>query len=138
MRPEPSVPERVNAVAGLALLAGAAGSVAVTLYVGRHNPSRVLILLFAAWVLSPFLGLALADARLGRGAAPLPAALRGLMWIVSLGSLAVYGHAVLRPPASRTAFVFLVAPLASWVLVTVVLAASALVSRRQTRPGPPA
>ena len=40
-----------------AVLAGAVGSVGLMLYVGRRNHSRVLLVLFALWVLSPFAAL---------------------------------------------------------------------------------
>ena len=39
----------------VAVVAGAGGSLALMLRAGRHQQSRILILLFAVWVLSPFL-----------------------------------------------------------------------------------
>jgi len=50
----------VRAVALVAVVVEAAGSIGSMLYVGRHNPSRMLLVLFAIWVLSPFVGLVLA------------------------------------------------------------------------------
>lgn len=44
----------LRAAAMIAAAVGAVGSVGLTLYVGRHNPSRILISLFLIWVLSPF------------------------------------------------------------------------------------
>ena len=50
----------MRAVALVAVVVEAAGSIGSMLYVGRHNPSRMLLVLFAIWVLSPFVGLVLA------------------------------------------------------------------------------
>ena len=44
----------------IAVVVGAAGSVSLTVYAGRHSDSLTLKVLFALWVLSPFLGLNLA------------------------------------------------------------------------------
>jgi hypothetical protein len=44
-----------TAIIGLAI--GGAASLALTLYAGRHQRSVILILLFALWVVSPFLGI---------------------------------------------------------------------------------
>ena len=41
-------------MAHVALLGGAAASVALMLYVGRHNPSVLLMAMFVFWVASPF------------------------------------------------------------------------------------
>ena len=51
--------ERLRTASLIALSVGAAGSVALTLYVGRSNSSRPLIGMFAVWVLSPFALLAI-------------------------------------------------------------------------------
>ncbi len=46
----------------IAVLVGAVGSVVLTVYAGRHNINTptMLLVLFAGWVLSPFVALALA------------------------------------------------------------------------------
>ena len=43
--------------ARVALMAGAAGSLALMFYAGRRQPSAILIALFTGWVASPFMGL---------------------------------------------------------------------------------
>lgn len=48
-------------VALIAVVAGAAVSVGLILWIGHRNPSRVLLGLFVIWDLSPFVGLVLAD-----------------------------------------------------------------------------
>jgi hypothetical protein len=45
----------LRAVAIIAVLAGAGGSIGMTLRVGHRNNSRVLLVLFGIWVLSPFI-----------------------------------------------------------------------------------
>ncbi len=52
-------PLRIIAV--IAVVVGAAGSAGLMLYVGRANNSRILLSLFAIWVLSPFVALILAN-----------------------------------------------------------------------------
>ena len=51
----------LRAAALIAVLAGAAGSVGLMLHAGRHNASRILLALFALWVLSPFMALLLVN-----------------------------------------------------------------------------
>ena len=51
----------LHAAALIALPAGAVGSVGLLLRAGQRNNSRLLLVLFTIWVLSPFLALASAD-----------------------------------------------------------------------------
>src|SRR5260370_31946958 len=51
----------LHAVALTALVAGAGRSVGLMFWVGHRNPSRVLLVLFAIWVLSPFIALLFAN-----------------------------------------------------------------------------
>ncbi len=121
---------------GAALIAvplGAAGSVALTLYAGRHNPSWLLMALFALWVLSPFMALAAATFFLKRWPAPARVALYGTALVLALGSLALYGDVALGPPRAKPAFVFVVVPPASFLLGTIVVAIAALVSGKRSR-----
>jgi hypothetical protein len=60
-RPDGGFLGLLRAVALVAVVVGAAGSVALTLRVGRHNPSRLLLVLFTTWVLSPLVALVLAN-----------------------------------------------------------------------------
>ena len=83
------------------------------LHVGRRNESHVLLLLFTIWVLSPFVGLALAANVSKRWSALTRATLYGVMLILTLGSLVIYGDVALGPPRPKPAFMFLVVPLGS-------------------------
>jgi hypothetical protein len=116
----------------IAVVAGALGSVGLILWVGHRNPSRVLLGLFAVWDLSPFIALILADIVSKRWSVVTRATLYGVMLIVTLSSLAFYGDVVWRPPP-QPAFVFLVVPLGSWLLITLVVPIAALISRRLSR-----
>ena len=61
------------------------------------------------------------------------ATLYTVMLVLTLGSLAIYGGDALRPPRARAAFVFVVVPLASWLLIATIVPIAALVSRRRSR-----
>ena len=108
------------------MVAGAVGSVGLTLYAGRHNESRLLVALFAIWVLSPFIAVITASSRWPTFART---PLYGVSPVLTLGSLAMYLHPAWRPSGSGAAFVFLVVPLASWLLLTIIVGTAALVSR---------
>ena len=60
-RPDGGFLGLLHAVALIAVVAGALGSVGLMLWVGHRNSSRVLVVLFAIWDLSPFIALVLAD-----------------------------------------------------------------------------
>src|SRR5260370_32283054 len=73
-----------------AMLAGAGGSLGLMLYAGRHQNSRILLLLFAVWVLSPFVAAVMADAASKRLPILARATLNVVMLVLTLGSLAIY------------------------------------------------
>ncbi len=97
-------------------LTGAIGSLAFTLYTGRHNGSVLLLGLFVIWVGSPFAALIVVKA------------LRSLALalVVTTASLAIYGTIALGPPRAQPAFFFLMTPAASWFLI----GAAAFLNRR--------
>ena len=61
------------------------------------------------------------------------ATLYSLMLVLTLASLAAYGVDALRPPKAQAAFVFVVVPPASWLLIAIVVTIAALVSDRLLR-----
>ncbi len=65
-KPEARFLKVLRAAALIALLVGAVGSVGLMLREGHRNPSRLLIVLFTFWVLSPFMALVLANDALCR------------------------------------------------------------------------
>jgi hypothetical protein len=124
----------LRAMALVAVLVGAIGSVGLTLSAGRHSP-RFLLVLFLLWVLSPFVAFLLVD-RVSKGWSVLTrATLYSVMLVVTLSSLAIYGNVVWISPTSRPAPVFLLVPLGSWLLMAVVVSMAALASRRRSRRG---
>lgn len=124
----------LHTVALTAVLAGAVGSVALMLWVGHRNPSRLLLALFVIWDLSPFVALLLAGIVSKRWSVLTRATLYGVMLIITLGSLALYGDVVLRP-RSQPAFMFLVVPPGSWLLMMIAVPIAALISGRLSRRG---
>ena len=96
----------------IAAAAGAAGSLTLMLDVGRRNESRILLTLFAIWVLSPFAA-AYGLARLVPAARTM---LYGVMLFLALASPAIYGAVAFWRPA-KPAAAFLLVPLASWLML---------------------
>jgi len=122
----------LHAAALIAVLAGAVGSVGLMLRAGHRNPSRLLLVLFALWVLSPFIALVLANMVSKRWSVLTRAALYTVMLVLAVGSLAIYGDVALGPPRTKTAFVFVVVPPASWLLIAIAISIAALISRRRS------
>lgn len=125
----------LRAVALIAVVAGAVGSVGLMLRAGRSTP-RLLLVLFVIWVLSPFAALAWAN-MVSKGWSPLTrATLYCVTLVLTLGSLAIYGDVVVVAPAgSANAFRFVVVPPSSWLLITIVVPIAALISRRLSNRG---
>ena len=115
----------LRSAARFTAVAGAAGSLWLMLRAG-HNNGRILplVILFAMWVLSPFLALVWADGSSRRWPTGRRVTLHLTILIVSLGSLAVYGINAVHPLNARGAFIFLVVPAAGWALTAAGLAAS--------------
>jgi hypothetical protein len=131
MRPEGGFPGLLRAVARVAVVCGALGSLGLMLWVGHRNPSRILLILFTGWVLSPFIALGLAD-RVSKGWSALTrATLHGVMLVVALASLALYGGVAFGPRRSTPAAVFLVVPVGSWLLAAITVPLAALISGRR-------
>src|SRR5260370_34445122 len=101
----------LRTAARIGLLAGATGSFAFMLRVGRHNPSRILIILFSVWVLAPFA----ASIFSMRWAAFSRTPLYIVMLVMALGSPAIYGYVAYGPPRPQPAFAFLAVPFVSWL-----------------------
>src|SRR5664279_4657740 len=81
----------LRAVSLVALIAGALGSVGFMLRVGHRNNSRLLLMLFGIWVLSPFVALVLGNVFWKHGSVLTRATSYCVMLLVALGSVAIYG-----------------------------------------------
>jgi hypothetical protein len=119
----------------MAVVIGAVGSVGLMLHAGHRNPSPLLLVLFTVWVLSPFAALLWANMASRRWSRAARAAVYCVTIFLTLASLAVYGNVVMHPPKSRAAFVWVVVPPASWVVLTIVISIAAVTSRRMSRRG---
>ncbi|GAC1648902.1 MAG: hypothetical protein NVS4B3_05140 [Gemmatimonadaceae bacterium] len=132
--PEPGFLRRLRAIALVAALSGAVGSIGFMFHAGRHSP-RVLLVLMGLWVLSPFIAFVVADVASKRWAVGTRAALYSGMLALTLGSLAIYGADALRAPHAQAAFVFVAVPPASWLLAALIVLTAASMSGRLARPG---
>ncbi len=120
----------LRTMARAAVVAGAAGSVG--LMVVAAHPPIFLRVIFVAWVLSPFVMLAMADRIWGRWPDSTRTVLHVLAIIIAAGSLVIYGFRVWRPPASTPAFVFVMVPPLSWLLIATVVSFVAFTSRQRS------
>jgi hypothetical protein len=119
----------MRTVALTIVVVGAVGSLYFMFDAGRNQKSILLITLFTAWVLSPFVGLFLANKISNRWTVSARASLYWLMIILTIGSLIAYSGALI-PPNTKAAFIFLVVPLLSWVLIVTVFLIARKISRK--------
>jgi hypothetical protein len=110
---------------------GAVGSLIMTLHAGQHNNSILLVVLFVSWVLSPYLALLILNAGSKHWQVLTRETLYYLMIFLSVLSLISYSG-VLIPQGMKPAFIFLIIPLISWVLMLIILPLAANKSRRKS------
>ena len=107
----------LRTVAITIVLIGAAVSLFFMFNAGRNQKSILLIALFTAWVLSSFVGLLILNKISSHWTATtVRTSVLWLMIILTIGSVVAYSG-ILIPSGTKTAFIFLVAPLASWILI---------------------
>jgi len=70
----------------------------------------VLVVLFVIWILAPFAVLVLASAISKRWSVAARTTLYGVMFVVTVGSLAVYVRDAIKPRKSQPAAVYVVVP----------------------------
>jgi hypothetical protein len=133
-KPEGGYLDLLRTVARFGVVAGAAGSLGFMLRAGRRTP-RFLLVLFVIWVLSPFAALAWANMVSRPWSILSQTALYCVTLVLTLGSLAIYGGLVLPPEGSPAAFVFVLVPPVSWVLLATVVPIAAWISRRLAQRG---
>ncbi|HXO85561.1 MAG TPA: hypothetical protein VN803_08540 [Gemmatimonadales bacterium] len=113
----------------VAIIVGAAGSLALLLYAGRSNTHLLITLGFIVWVLGPFALLALAERRSGSWSPHAQATLRAMTLLIAAASLAIYGYRAAVPPSTTGAFLFVIVPPVTVVLLLIALAIASLMSR---------
>ncbi len=106
-------------IAFVMLFVGAVSSLGLTLNAGRHTPFFLLVL-FVGWVLSPYITLLFVNIASKRWRFITPVTLYWLMLILSLGSLISYSTTISQH-RTKPAFIFLIVPFISWILVLVVI-----------------
>lgn len=87
---------------------------------GRAQKSILLIVLFTGWVLSPFIGLFIAELISKRWLSKTRLAIYLLILFITLASLILYTGA-LSVPGTKPAFKFLIVPLISWVIILIIV-----------------
>ena len=107
-------------IALIVLFAGAIGSVVLMFNAGRDQKSILLIVLFTGWVLSPFIGLFIADMISKNWLSKTRLTIHLLIIFITVASLIFYSGA-LNVSGTKPAFKFLVAPLISWFLILVIV-----------------
>jgi len=112
-----------------ALIVGAIGSLALMLYAGRSNTHILITVGFIVWVVAPFALLALAERRSGAWAPKTRATLSILTLVIVISSLATYAYRAVKPPSTTGAFLFVLVPPVSVVLVLVTLGIVSVMSR---------
>ena len=108
----------LGTIALIVTLVGAVGSLYFMFSAGRKQNSIILLALFTAWILSPFVGLFISNKISSRWTAPARASLYWLMIILTIGSLVAYSGAF-NTPETKNAFIFLIFPLISWFLIMI-------------------
>jgi hypothetical protein len=117
-------------VAMVAAVAGSVGSEILMLTVGRRS-QPLLTVIFFVWLLLPFVALAWANVVSKHWPSLVQVALYCATLLIALGCLAFYGGVILPPAGSPRAFVFVMAPLASWALMLIVVPIAAAISRKR-------
>ena len=117
-------------IALIVLIIGAVVSLQYMFRAGHNQKSILLILLFATWVLLPYILLLTALFKPGRLPGLNPWVIVFLIITISLGSMLGY-NAALFIPGSKTAFRFMIIPLISLLLIITVIPISRKLSNRK-------
>ena len=132
-RPESGFLSLLRAAALIALVVGATGSLVFMFRAGQHTP-RLLLILFTIWVLSPFVALLWANTVSKRWSVLTRGTVYCVTLIVTLASLAIYGEWInVRPAGSANAFLFVIVPPVSLLLIAIVVPMAALLSGKLSR-----
>ena len=110
----------LRSTALIVILTGAVGSLFLTFHMGRKNNALLLTLLFAVWVLSPFIAFLMSDVISKSWSVFARSALYCLVVVLTLGSLLYYGG-VLSFHGAKPAFAFLFFPFISWILLVILI-----------------
>ena len=112
------------------LLVGAIGSLYFMFKAGSNQISIILLILLSGWVLSPFVGLTIADRFSKRFTDKIYSRVYWTMIALAVASLIAYSGALI-PPGTKPAFIFLVVPFVSWLFILIIF----LITKRHSRKG---
>ncbi len=120
-------------VAIIAVAISAVSSLALMLHAGRHQRSMILVLLFAAWVLSPFVGLVCAHLSSKPWLPLARVILYGLTLAVVFTCPAIYADVAFGRTTLKMGFVFLVVPFVCLLFIGLLICIGLLSSRKASR-----
>jgi hypothetical protein len=123
------LPRYLQIVSLAILLIGSIASVVLVMYAGRHNTSVLLNILFSGWVLSPFIGFLIANRISGKWHILTRTILSWMMILITFVSLLGY-CGILRLSGTKPAFIFLIIPFVSWILIVAEIGISSMISRK--------
>ncbi len=109
------------------LLVGTVGSLYFMFKTGSNQKSILLLGLFTAWVLSPFVGILFTYRLSKRGTEKMSTWLYWTIIILTAASLTVYSG-ILTLSQTPPAFIFLFIPFLSWLIILTIL----LIAKRQS------
>ncbi len=112
----------------IALVIGAAGSLAFWIHAAKHPPP-LLILLFVAWVLSPFVVLGIGHVVAKRWAPSTRTALYWVTLLVTVASIVIYADDAVSHRTAHPAAVYVMVPPASWVVSVVAVGLGAWMAK---------
>ena len=119
----------LKTIATIVVILGAVGSLAFLLNEGRRTPIFLLVL-FVGWVLSPFVGLMIANKIFKKRSLTARVIFNYVMLILPLISVAFYSG-TLTSTQTKPAAIFLMVPLISWlIIVTFILIAKFVIGTK--------
>jgi hypothetical protein len=105
-------------IALTAVFVGAVVSLFFMFNAGRNQKSIALLILFTGWVLSPFIGFFMLDRISSNWKNTARLLLYCLITFLAIGAMVAYSG-ILIPTQTKNAFIFLIAPLISWILIVI-------------------
>lgn len=120
---------RLRLPAVIARWLGAIAALALTLYAGRHNHSILLPILFAGWVLLPYIGLVAVDRLAARSRLDIANAIHAAALLLALIPPILYSATSTLAPGRPATFSFLSVPAATWLAIVTLLIAGRLQSK---------
>ena len=100
------------------------------LFASRENRHYEITALFIVWVAAPFVLLWVADRASKHWPRLVNTTLSWLMLLVACVTLAAYVRRIVRPPAAQAAFVFVLVPPMSWLVIALALGIAFLIAKR--------